>query len=139
LQYAAVHDLAFDTYCMQHVETYCRSAKSFAAHLTRLCCGLEHSGSRTVYAAIQAWLSQNPILETPQPLLEVGRMTIADVSGASSGEERSKLVRAWANSVWMAYAPQHHVARAWIEVALRDGERRRARRKRSRDGDGTSW
>jgi Family of unknown function (DUF5946) len=42
LQYAASQTLAFDTYCMQHVDPYCRSAKSCAAHLTRLCCGLEY-------------------------------------------------------------------------------------------------
>jgi Family of unknown function (DUF5946) len=42
LQYAASQQLAFDTYCMRHVDPYCRSAKSYAAHLTRLCCGLEY-------------------------------------------------------------------------------------------------
>ena len=49
----ARRDLAFDAYCMQHPETYCRSAKSYAAHLTRLCCGLEFGGDPRVYRAIQ--------------------------------------------------------------------------------------
>jgi hypothetical protein len=42
--YATLRDLAFDAYYMQHVERYGRSAKSYAAHLARLCCGLEHHG-----------------------------------------------------------------------------------------------
>lgn len=29
--------LAFDTYCVQHPERFCRSAKSLAAHLGGLC------------------------------------------------------------------------------------------------------
>jgi hypothetical protein len=128
MRYAAVHDLAFDTYCMQHVETYCRSPKSYAGHLMRLCCGVEHSGKRGVYAAIQAWLSKNPSIERPQPFLKVGRMTIADVSGASSGEEHARLVRAWADAVWRAYEPQHYLARTWIAAALAEGRRRAHRR-----------
>jgi hypothetical protein len=127
--YAASHDLAFDTYCMQHADTYCRSAKSYAAHLMRLCCGVEHARSRDVYAAIQAWLSKNPSIEKPRPLLQVGRMTIADVPRASSGEEHARIVRAWADSVWQAYASQHHLAHTWIAAALRE-RGRRAHRKR---------
>ncbi len=46
-------DLAFDTYCMQHLEKYCLSAKSYAAHLTRLCCGLEYNRNPAVYGALQ--------------------------------------------------------------------------------------
>lgn len=42
--YAAVHSLAFDAYCMQHPQRYCVSTKSYAAHLARLCCGLEYEG-----------------------------------------------------------------------------------------------
>ena len=38
LAYASTRNLAFDAYCLQHLETYCHSAKSYAAHLTRLCC-----------------------------------------------------------------------------------------------------
>ncbi|GAC1654933.1 MAG: hypothetical protein NVS4B8_30120 [Herpetosiphon sp.] len=44
LRYAAVRNCAFDAYCMQHIEPYCHSAKSYAAHLTRLCCGIEYGG-----------------------------------------------------------------------------------------------
>lgn len=123
LGYAAVHDLAFDAYCMQHLETYCRSAKSYAAHLTRLCCGLEYEGSPAVYAAIQKWLNGRAPVEKPETLANLGQLTIADVAVATSGAaypgaEYRALVRAWAESVWSAYAAQHELARSWIRAAL---------------------
>jgi hypothetical protein len=118
LRYAGIRDLAFDAYCMQHPETYCRSAKSYAAHLTRLCCGLEHSGNPAVYAAIQRWLDGAVSIEKPELLLHRGQITIADVRAARSVEEHKKLVRAWAESVWEAYAAQQEIARSWIKAAL---------------------
>jgi len=116
--YAAVHDLAFDTYCMQHPATYCRSAKSYAAHLTRLCCGLEYDGDREVYAAIQKWLNGKVDLQRPEVQSNLGQVTIADVRAARTGEEYMQRVRVWAENVWAAYAAQHDLAHTWIESAL---------------------
>lgn len=50
---------------MQHPDTYCRSAKSCAAHLTRLRRGLEHGADPKVYRAIQRWLNGAVALEKP--------------------------------------------------------------------------
>ncbi|MGA2112588.1 MAG: DUF5946 family protein [Anaerolineales bacterium] len=47
--WARWHDLAFDAYCLPPPSRYRRSAKSYAAHLTRLCCGLEHDRSPQFY------------------------------------------------------------------------------------------
>jgi len=116
--YAATHDLAFDTYCMQHLEPYCRSGKSYAAHLTRLCCGVEHAGNPKIYAAIQKWLNGSVAIEKPEALSYRGQMTVADVYLASSAEEHTKRVHEWAQSVWEAYTVQHDLARAWIRAAL---------------------
>jgi hypothetical protein len=123
-RYGAVRDLAFDAYCMQHLERYCRSAKSYAAHLTRLCCGIEHAGDPAVYAAIQRWLNGAVALEKPEPPAHLGRLTIADVrgvarspQGARDAAEHARLVRAWAADVWAAYAAQHALARAWLRAA----------------------
>ncbi|MBI5030262.1 MAG: hypothetical protein HZB51_07030 [Chloroflexi bacterium] len=118
LRYASVIDLAFDAYCMQHVDKYCRSAKSYAAHLTRLCCGIEYAGDPNVYAAIQKWLNGKVALEKPSLLTNLGSMTIADVQDAATIEEHIKRVRAWAENVWAAYAVQHEIARAWVKAAL---------------------
>lgn len=116
--YAAVYNLAFDTYCLQHPGTYCRSAKSYAAHLTRLCCGLEHDGRPAVYAAINRWLDGRVDLERPETLPFFGQITIADVRAARTVEEHQALVRTWAESVWEAYAAQHDLARRWLGEAV---------------------
>jgi hypothetical protein len=113
-----MHNLAFDAYCMQHPETYCRSAKSYAAHLTRLCCGLEHDGDPAIYAAIQKWLNGNILLNKPQVLSMRGTLTIADVARSRDGQEYKKQVRAWAESVWAAYATQHNLVRMWLKAAI---------------------
>lgn len=117
-QFAAVHSLAFDAYCMQHPDRYCRSAKSYAAHLTRLCCGLEYDGRPDVYRAIQKWLNGNVEIEKPDALEKHGRMTIAEVLAYAGPQERIAAVHAWAGDVWRAHAHQHDLARRWIREAL---------------------
>jgi hypothetical protein len=118
LAYASVRDLAFDAYCMQHLESYCRSAKSYAAHLMRLCCGLEYEGNPQSYEAIQQWLSGAAKIEKPQVLSRLGSMTVVDVRNAPNAEDHTRLVRAWAANVWEAYRSQHDLARSWIKAAL---------------------
>ena len=118
LQYASVRDLAFDAYCMQHLERYCRSAKSYAAHLTRLCCGLEYAGNPQVYAAIQNWLNGTPPVSRPQDLPFLGKITVADVAAAQTGDAFRMLAHEWAESVWEAYTPQQALARSWVRLAL---------------------
>ncbi len=108
---------AFDAYCMQHLDQYCVSAKSYAAHLTRLCCGLEYDGNPHVYRAIQQWLNGNRRLEKPDMLPIFGSMTIADIRAAPP-EARARVAQSWVENVWSAYAPQHELARSWIELAL---------------------
>jgi hypothetical protein len=122
--YSGLRDLAFDTYCMQHPDTYCSSAKSYAAHLTRLCCGIEygadavHPGDPVVYAAIQKWLNGRVPLEKPGQLAYRGAVTVVDVQAAQTAEEYRQRVKAWAQSVWEAYRGQHGLAHAWIQSAL---------------------
>ncbi len=117
-RYALVRDLAFDAYCMQHLDCYCRSSKSYVAHLTRLCCGVEYNGDAAVYAAIQKWLNGNRELTKPDILRDLGRMTVVDIRAARNVEEHKRRVREWAESVWQAYSAQQDIARAWIKAAL---------------------
>jgi hypothetical protein len=79
MDYAVTRDLAFDAYCMQHLEQYRRSAKSYAAHLTRLCCGLEYDGDPQVYEAIQKWLNGTVDIKKPEAPGPRGAMTVADL------------------------------------------------------------
>jgi len=115
--YAATRDLAFDTYCMQHPEKYCVSAKSYAAHLTRLCCGLEYRGDPSVYSAIRQWLDGTVAIQKPEVLKQRGHLTVADIRAAHTLEEHTQLVKAWAANVWEAYMEQHALARHWIALA----------------------
>jgi hypothetical protein len=117
-RFGAAHRLAVDAYSMQHPNEYGRSGKSYAAHLTRLCCAMEHGGEASVYAAIPRWLSGAAPPPKPPVLERRGALTIAQVRGADGPEENERRVRAWAESVWAAYASQHETARAWVRSAL---------------------
>lgn len=120
---AAVHWLAVDAYCMQHVERYCRSAKSYAAHLTGLCCGVEHGADRKIYAAIQRWLNGKVVLEKPPTLNQRGSLTIVAVLADQDVEKTRTRVKEWADCVWGAYLSQHDIARNWLQAAL-EGQRK---------------
>ena len=114
------HPAAFDAYCMQHLPKYCASAKSYAAHLTRLCCGLEYGADPTVYATIQRWLNGQRPLNKPQILPFLGELTIVDVVNGRTSAERAEILQRWLEAVWAAYAPQHPLAHRWIQEALND-------------------
>jgi len=110
---AAVHSLAVDAYAMQHVEEYGRSAKSYAAHLLGLLCGVEHPGDRQLYWSIARWLDGPKSIEKPSLLVDRGRLTIADVR-LSEDAAYAAAVRPWAAAVWEAYNAQHPQARQWF-------------------------
>lgn len=116
-RYFAVHRLVVDAYALQHPESYCRSAKSLAAHLAGLCCGLEHGGNPDVYNALQRWLNGTPPLVKPEPPGLRGHVTVVDVHNAVDVCEHKKLVYDWAESVWQAWSEHHEIARRWIGMA----------------------
>jgi len=114
---ASMHNLVVDTYAMQHTEEYGRSAKSYIAHLTRLCCAMDTPGDQKLYWSIAQWLDGPPGLVRPSDIASRGKMTIADIQAVSSADEYPDLVRQWARDVWMAYADQHAIARHWLDEA----------------------
>ena len=114
----AVHNLLVDAYAMQHPEEYGKSAKSYIAHLTALCCGVEHAGDSRKYWKIARWLDGATTIEKPALLSTRGGMTIADVADVETAAYPDR-VRAWARDVWSAYADQQPLARRWLELAIR--------------------
>ncbi|MDP9266655.1 MAG: DUF5946 family protein [Chloroflexota bacterium] len=127
-RYARVHRLAVDAYTLQHPDRYCRSAKSLAAHLTGMCCGLEHGGSEATYAALQQWLNgRSPVEKSRIPAFR-GATTLADALAAEDPVAHARAVEEWARSTWEAYAPLHALARRWIAEALGQAPRRSAAR-----------
>lgn len=122
--YFTVHRMTVDTYCLQHPDRYCASAKSLAAHLTGLCWLLEHGGSRAVGSdALRRWLNKAVRLEKPELPPDRGRLTVASVREAADPVAYAEAVEAWARSTWEAYASLHDVAHRWIEQALETANR----------------
>jgi len=119
VSYFRVHRMTVDTYCLQHPERYCASAKSLAAHLTGLCWLLERSGGRAVGSdALRRWLNGPVRLEKPELPSVRGGLTVADVRDAADPEAYARAVDGWARSTWEAYSSLHSVARDWIQQAL---------------------
>jgi len=57
LLYFGVHRTTVDCYALQHPEGYCASFKSFAAHLTGLCCAVEFDKDPKMMRAIHIGLN----------------------------------------------------------------------------------
>ncbi len=114
----AMHNLVVDAYALQHPDDYCRSPKSYAAHLTGLCCGLEHPGDQKLYWRISRWLDGPAAIVKP-PVIEMrGRKDIRVVTGAADAVYQAA-VREWASAVWAAYQSQQYLARGWLAEAAR--------------------
>ena len=110
----SVHNLTVDAYAMQHPEDYGRSAKSYAAHLLGLCCGIEHAGDQKLYWSIARWLDGPRVPAKPRLLMSRGLVTIASVTGVADDAAHAAAVRAWARAVWDAYFSQHPLAHQWL-------------------------
>lgn len=123
----AVHNLVVDAYSMQHPEEYGRSAKSYAAHLTALCCGVESGGEPELYWSVARWLDGAAAPSKPALLASRGLLTVANVQGARDDADHAEGVRAWARSVWDAYAPQQELARGWLRAAAAKADSRQGR------------
>lgn len=119
-RFGRVHRLTVDTYSLQHPEKYMVSAKSYAAHLTGMCCAMEHDSDQELLRLLQKWLSGKKALEKPELPSHVGKLTISHIVDAADGTEHIKLVQEWARDVWGAYSVYHGLAREWIETAKRE-------------------
>jgi hypothetical protein len=118
---ARLHRLIVDTFGMQHPERSCNSAKSYAAHLTGLCCGVEYNRAPSVQAALQRWLNgpaQAIGIARPTEPDYRGGVTIRDVYDAESEGELAARVQEWAQEVWQTCSAQHDIARNWITKAM---------------------
>jgi hypothetical protein len=119
LRIAAIHRLSLDTYCMQHVESYCASARSYAAHLVGLWWGINHPDDSAPVVPVLRSLNLNDKLIKPPVLRNRGSISLPDVmTGAHPASDIDEFVRhvhAWANNVWQAYDSQHEMIRMWIK------------------------
>ena len=116
---AAIHRLALDAYCMQHVESYCESAKSYAAHLIGLWWGVQHIDDPVPLAPLLKVLNQNIKRDKPSLLSNRGSITLPDVINnyhdSADVDELVRHVREWSQVVWKAYVSQHELVQVWLK------------------------
>lgn len=117
--YGRVHRHTVDAYAAQHPgRDERRERQSVALHLIGLCHWLEldvpygrlNALTQRLASTDRAW----PWLAPPSSY----EMTVVEVLAARSGEEHVARVRAWASSVWSAWAPHHDLVRRWAADAL---------------------
>ncbi|MFQ5708529.1 MAG: DUF5946 family protein [bacterium] len=113
-RYGRVHRLTVDTYSLQHPDPYMISAKSFAAHLTGMCCFMEYGNDRDLLRLLRQWLDGKKQLDKPELLDHVGDLTIVHIIDAKDAAAHIRLVQEWAAAVWKAYAVYHYLAKEWI-------------------------
>ena len=119
-RFAGHHRMCVDTYALQHPDRYCRSAISFAAHLTGLCAAFDHPAHPTLLRDLQQWLSSRPELDRPIEPADRGELRIDAL--AAVGDDPVAYAAAaerWGRSTWAAYAGLHGLAREWVAGVLR--------------------
>ena len=115
-----VHRMFVDTYCLQHPEDHCASAKSLAAHLAGLCWILEGGASPAQGPdRLHRWLSGERKLDKPELPAGRGALTIGGLPADGDPGAWGEAVRAWAESTWAAYADLQPLARTWVAEATR--------------------
>lgn len=122
LAYARFHRLLVDLYSLQHPDTFWRSAKSYAAHLTGLCVAQEHGGNAQINAAVQRWLGgrRDDVIKPDVPPVR-GALDLTHVLGADDMSDVARRVGEWSDDVWAAFLPVQGVARQWIARATGSG------------------
>ena len=116
--YFGSHRLFVDSYCLQHPELRCVSAKSLAAHLAGLCQILEQGMSEATGApSLRRWLDGNVTLKKPALPTDRGALTLADLAGIDDPAAWRESVRRWAETVWDAYSDLQPLARRWLAEA----------------------
>jgi hypothetical protein len=110
--------LLVDSYALQHLDPYCRTAKELIYHIASLCCGLEFGGSTAIYAALQRSIDGAFRELRPTPPEHLGDLTIANLAATAKDTQCAQRIETWARSVWNAYSPLQPLARDWIKRAM---------------------
>jgi hypothetical protein len=114
--YGRVHRLSVDAYAVQHPgRPSPQSIQSVAVHLIRLCLLLDKGVDlQRANDVIKAAAEREEPYVWLIPPSSLGAVTVADVYKAQAADEHEKLVRSWAASAWIAWAPHHTTVRTWL-------------------------
>jgi hypothetical protein len=116
--YSSANRTAVDCYCLQHPVAYCASFKSFAAHLTGLCCAMTHDADPEMMRAVHMGLDTRQDRSRPPFVERRGELTIDSVHRTADAAGHHAAVRAWANSLWDAWAEYHELAEQLLREAV---------------------
>src|SRR5437763_7675505 len=126
-QLGALHQLTVDAYGAQHAGEQV-PAIGVAFALIGLHLALDDGWSGSHVRAAHQYLADRggewPVFSAPPSR---AALTIADVAGSPTPEEHATRVRAWATSVWEAWAPEHDHVREWADQSLTTEPRARMR------------
>lgn len=112
------HQLTVDAYGAQHAGGPSPPI-STAFGLIGLHLAFEHGWSGTAVRAAHQFLAGRRSTWPTFGGRRTGPMlTVADVAGATTPDEHAARVRAWARSVWDAWAPEHPRISTWVVSAL---------------------
>jgi hypothetical protein len=119
-QYPDVHRLIVDAYMTQHaVFTTPSARRSVVVHLVGLHLAFERGMKGPMVGRTMGQVfpdKRDPPALSPKP--PPGPLTIASVLAARDVEDHDRRGRAWAQSVWTAWAPHHARIRAFADQAL---------------------
>jgi Family of unknown function (DUF5946) len=117
--YAGTHQISVDVYAVQHPgRPERRAVQSVAVHLMTLAMILEDGTDPLVGPRLHKRMVRSEFAWLDPPAMQ-GRMNVSDVLPARTREEHRRLVRAWAQDVWMAWEPHHATVRRWVEQSLK--------------------
>jgi hypothetical protein len=118
-----VHQLIVDAYMSQHATFETPAARrSVLIHLVGLCLALERgmNGAAVRQALGQVFPDKRDVTSlAPKP--PAGSLTVASLRAAADREDHDRRGRAWAESVWNAWAPHHARIRALAAQAVDSG------------------
>lgn len=116
-----MHNMLVDVYAVQHPEEYGVSPKSYIRHLYALGVLIEFPNDQRLYWTTPQ--SGKPVPAPPKPdlLTSRGTLTVAHALAASDDAAYQRAVREWAEDVWRAYAPQHHIYRGYLALVRAAG------------------
>lgn len=111
----AIHRLTVDTYAVQHPGVNVPAARrSVGVHLSRLYLFLEVGRSmESVNDTMPTILMSKDKYAWLEPPAMLGTLNVLDVLNAKTNAEHDRQVRAWAKSVWKAWAVHHGTVGRW--------------------------
>jgi hypothetical protein len=109
--------LVTDTYAVQHPGVPERRAtQSVCVHLISICAQLEHGWpAHRVPDLLRKALTHPTWWRWLDPRPPIGSITVDTVLTERDAGARGRLSQAWAEDLWLAYAPHHATVQAWLD------------------------